>query len=72
MLIIAPLASIALWLSGTPLLTLQSSHTAAFPNGAFIATGYKIHWTLLAICVAAFLGLLTLVWPARVPPRLRS
>jgi hypothetical protein len=71
-LVSSVLAALALHISGTPLLSLQDSHTESFRDGSFTAEQYKMHWPLLAVCIAAFVGLIALVWPQRKPPRLQS
>ena len=70
--IISPLVAGVLYLSGTPLLSLQESHTSSFPGGVMIAQTYKPHWPLFAVCLLALLGLIVFFWPARKPPRMRS
>lgn len=71
-LIISPLVAVALYVSGTPLLSLQESHSSSFPGGVMIVSAYKLHWPLRTICLFALLGLIVFLWPARKPPRLRS
>ena len=72
MVVVSVLAALVLYVSGTPLLSLQESHTDSFPGGSVTVASYKMHWPLLAVCVAAFLGLIAFVWPQRKPPRLQS
>lgn len=72
-LIISPLVAVALYFSGTPLLSLQESHTSSVPGGAVMTVAsYKMHWPLGAVCLLALLGLIVFFWPARKPPRLQS
>jgi len=71
LLVISPLVVVALYVSGTPLLTLQESHSSSFPGGVMIVSSYKMHWPLLVVGLFALLGLVALLWPAQKPPRLQ-
>jgi hypothetical protein len=65
------LALLALYLSGTPLLSLTSWQTDSSADG-FLAVGhFQVHWPLLAVCAAGLLGLVAIAWPERRPPRLQ-
>ena len=72
MLVISLLAVLALYLSGTPLLSLVSSQTESSPGESFMVSHFEMHWPFLAVCLCAFLGLITILWPQRRPPRLQS
>ena len=71
MLVMSLLVALVLYVSGTPLLTLQESHTSSFPGGSATAAQFEMHWPLLAVCASALLGLVAFVWPQRSPPRLQ-
>lgn len=70
--VISLLAVFALYLSGTPLLSLISSQTESSPGGAMTVSEFQVHWPLLAVCAAGVVGLVTTAWPQRRPPRLQS
>jgi hypothetical protein len=63
------LVSLALYLAGTPLLSLVSSEKV---DGSMTVVVYQTHWPLLAVCAAGFLGVVVLVWPRPQPPRIHS
>ena len=71
-LIVALLGGIAFCVSGMPFLSLESSHSSSFPGGFMLVQSYKMHWPLYAVGLVALVGLVTLLWPARKPPKLRS
>jgi hypothetical protein len=72
-LIVSLLVGITLHFSGTPLLSLESSHSESFPGGGgMIVQSYKMHWPLYPVCIFALLGVIALLWPARKPPILQS
>ena len=72
-LIIALLVGVALYLTGVPLLTLESSQSSSIPGGrSMVVHAYRAHWPFIAICLFALLGLIGFFWPARKPPRLQS
>jgi hypothetical protein len=63
---------LALYFSGTPLLSLGQWDTTSFPGGGSATSGsIEIHWPFVAVCGPGFLGLIALVWPQRKPPRLQ-
>jgi hypothetical protein len=64
-------AALALYLSGTPLLSLVSSQSESSSEGSITASQYQIHWSLLAVCAAGVAGLVVLAWPQRQPPKLQ-
>jgi hypothetical protein len=66
------LVTLVLYFSGTPLLSLQESHTSSFPGGSVTVSQFQMHWPFFAVCICAFLGLITILWPQRKPPRLQS
>ena len=66
------LAVPALYLSGTPLLSLSSWLTESTADGFIACGGYEVHWPLLAVCAAGILGLVAISWPQRRPPRLQQ
>jgi len=68
---ISLLVGMALYLSGTPLLSLEYSHTSSFADGYAIIQEYRVHWTFLAVCALAVLGLIMSLWPAQKPPKLQ-
>jgi hypothetical protein len=72
--VISLLVAVALYVSGTPLLSLQDSRTTSSPDGSAVMTVaiYKRHWSLGPICVFALVGLVAFLWPAPKPPRLQS
>jgi hypothetical protein len=70
--VISLLAVLALYLSGTPLLSLLSSQTESSPSGSFTVSVIQVHSPLLALCAAGLVGLITAVWPQRRPPKLQS
>jgi hypothetical protein len=65
LLVASPLVTLVLYICDVPLLSLQESHTDLFPNGSVTASVYKMHLPLLAVFIAAFLGLILLVLPGR-------
>lgn len=71
-LVVSLVAALALYLSGTPLLSLISSQTESSPDGSITASEFQVHWPLLAVCAAGLVGLVVLAWPQRLPPRLQS
>ena len=72
-LIVSLLVGITLSFSGTPLLSLESSHSESFPGGGgMVVQSYKMHWPLFPVCMFALLGVIAFLWPARKPPRLQS
>jgi hypothetical protein len=72
-LIIALLVGVALYLTGVPLFTLESSQFSSIPGGGFMfVQAYTAHWPFIAVCLFALLGLMGFFWPARKPPRLQS
>lgn len=70
--VISLLAVLALYLSGTPLLSLISSQTESSPSGSMTVSQFQVHWPLLVVCVVGAAGLITATWPQRRPPRLQS
>ena len=73
LVIISLLVTVALYVSGTPLLSLQESHTTSSTGGAVMTVAiYKSHWLLWPLCLLALLGLLAFLWPVQKPPRLQS
>jgi len=71
MLVISGLTAPLLYVYGVPLISFQESHADFFPGGAVTFSCYKMHWSLLPVCIAAVFGLIALVWPQRKPPRLQ-
>jgi hypothetical protein len=58
LLITSLLVVIAVYISGTPLLPLQESHTTSSGGGAVMTVAkYKPHWSLRVFCVPAIVGL---------------
>jgi len=72
MVVISVLAALVFYVTGTPLLSLQESHTDSFPGGSVTVACYKMHWPLLPVSIAALLGLIAFVWPQQKPARLQS
>jgi hypothetical protein len=71
-MITSAVAALALHVSGVPLLTLIGIQNSSSPGGqAVTLLCYKMHWSLLAVCVAALIGLVAAVWPKPTPPVLR-
>jgi hypothetical protein len=70
--VISLLAALAIYLSGTPLLSLISSQTESSPDGSITVSHFEMHWPILPVCLCAFLGLIAILWPQRRPPRLQS
>lgn len=66
------LAVPALYLAGTPLLSLTSWQTDSSANGFMAVGSFQVHWPLLAVCAAVLLGLVAIAWPERRPPRLEQ
>ena len=71
--VISFLAALALYLSGTPLVSLISSQTDSSPDGSSMTDSqFRVHWPLVSVCAAGVVGLVTAAWPQRRPPRLQS
>lgn len=62
--------ALALYFSGTPLLSFGQWHTTSFPNGAVASGSVEVHWPFIVVCITGFLGFVALIWPQRRPPRL--
>ena len=72
LLITSLLVVVAFYVSGTPLLPLQESHTTSLGGGAVMTVAvYKPHWSLRVFCVPAITGLVIFFWPVQKPPRLQ-
>ena len=69
--VISLLVGMVLYLSGTPLLSLEYSHTSSFAEGHVTVQEYRAHWPFLAVCALAVLGLILSLWPAQKPPKLQ-
>ena len=74
MVVISILATLVLYLSGAPLLSVANSKVKSFPDGSATVpiADFQLHWPLLAVCGAWFAGLVALVWPQRRLPELPS
>ena len=71
-LVVSVLVVLGLYASGTPLLSLQESHSSSLPNGGVMIEGsVKLDWRLMMACLFALIGLIALSLPARRPPRLK-
>jgi hypothetical protein len=71
LLVISLLLALNLYLSGTPLLSLQELQNYSSPDGSFTVAQLRMRWPLLAICASALFGLLAFVWPKPKPPKLQ-
>ena len=70
-LVISALVALGLYASGTPLLSLQESHSSSLPNGGVMIVGsFKLDWRLMMACLFGLIGLIAFSLPGRKPPRL--
>jgi hypothetical protein len=75
LIVISLLAVLALYLSGTPLLSQtswQKTTSSAHGSMTVAVTFGEIHvrWPFLVVGATALLGVVAIVWPQRRPPRL--
>jgi hypothetical protein len=82
-LLVSLLLAIGLYVSGTPLLSLQQSDTLSSDSATLVVTSnvagssgtgvvVLVYWPLIAVGICAAIGLVALAWPQRKPPRLQA
>ena len=65
-LAIAVVLGVALFVVGTPFLTLEHSDTQAFQDGGSVTVAaYEMHWPIFVLPSAGVVGVLLLLLPGR-------